>query len=176
MQIGVIGGGPRGLAVMERILARFSKKHLQKRKKLSVAWFEDTVFGGGRIWNPYQTNALLMNTVASQLSAFPDESTGLQDGYLTGPTFIKWLESLASQDFLRDDPALLAEAKNVKPNGYTSRVLYGAYLCWAAQCLINKYRLEEVDIHLIRERVESLERNSRRFLLQTNFGLTSEEK
>lgn len=71
---------------------------------------------------------------------------------------------------------LLAEAKNVKPNGYTSRALYGAYLCWAAQCLINKYRLEEVDIHLIRERVESLERNSRRFLLQTNFGLTSEEK
>lgn len=47
MQIGVIGGGPRGLAVMERILARFSKKHLQKRKKLSVAWFEDTVFGAG---------------------------------------------------------------------------------------------------------------------------------
>lgn len=97
-----MGGGPRGLAVVERTLDRLA--HSNDREETPVlVWFDDSSFGSGKVWNPYQTTALLMNTVASQLSGFPDSSAGIEGRYLEGPTFYEWLKSEKASAFLHSD-------------------------------------------------------------------------
>ena len=76
-----------------------------------------------------------MNTVASQLSGFPDSSAGIEGKYLEGPTFYEWLKSEKASAFLHSDPVLLDEALQTGPDTYTSRALYGAYLHWVASGL-----------------------------------------
>ncbi len=154
-QVAVVGGGPRGLAVVERNLDRLA--HSRGREETpALVWFDDSPFGSGKVWNPYQAPALLMNTVASQLSGFPDSSAGIAgERYLEGTAFYEWLKSEKASAFLRSDPVLLEEALQTGPDTYTSRALYGAYLHWVASQIVDAYR-DKVDIYLVPTRVLSI--------------------
>ncbi|GAA1532367.1 nitronate monooxygenase [Brevibacterium picturae] len=151
-RVAVVGAGPRGLAVVERLVSLAATTG----NKIDIDWYDDTSFGAGRVWSPYQTTALLMNTVSSQLSAFPDSSTGFGDNYVQGPAFYDWLQTPEADEWLAHDPVLLAERMNVEPNTYTSRALYGAYLTWAAERIIGAAGTN-VRVRCISCRVTSLE-------------------
>ncbi|OIR65720.1 FAD/NAD(P)-binding protein [Corynebacterium diphtheriae] len=169
-QVAVVGGGPRGLAVVERTLDRLA--HSNDREETPVlVWFDDSSFGSGKVWNPYQTPALLMNTVASQLSGFPDSSAGIEGRYLEGPTFYEWLKSEKASAFLHSDPVLLEEALQTGPDTYTSRALYGAYLHWVASQVVTAYR-DYVDIHLVPTRVLSISDQEGAYALMDSDGHT----
>jgi len=131
-RVAVIGAGPRGLAVLERFISHFSGLS----EDLVLDWFDDVSFGAGRVWSPYQTTSLLMNTVCSQLSAFPDTSTGFGDQFVHGPAYYEWLQSSVSEEYLSGDPELLAERARTEANFFTSRAMYGAYLTWAADYMV----------------------------------------
>lgn len=145
----VVGGGPRGLALIERLISKYNFGD----KKISIHWFDDALHGPGRIWNPYKPTYFLMNTVCSQLSAFPDESTGFNDGYISGPTMYAWLTSNSSLHWLTGDEELLRQRENIFENSYPSRSLYGAYLSWAAEKIIST-KSDNISLVIINDRVK----------------------
>lgn len=152
-RLAVVGGGPRGLAVIERVASQLTDN---RDTRLLIDWYDDTAVASGRVWSPYQSASLLMNTVASQLSAFPDSSSGFGDKYIPGPTFFEWLESPESTIWLERDPVLLAKRRSMTGNSYAPRPLYGTYLCWAAH-FIETQAPESVAITYRRERVTRIE-------------------
>ncbi|WIY82034.1 FAD/NAD(P)-binding protein [Propionimicrobium sp. PCR01-08-3] len=153
-RVAVVGAGPRGLAVVERLVSLAATTGRQ----FDLDWYDDTSFGAGRVWSPYQTTALLMNTVCSQLSAFPDASAGFEEDYVHGPAFYDWLQTPEAARWLKDDPVLLAERADVEPNTYTSRALYGAYLTWSADRIVSAAG-PNLRIRRISKRVTALDRD-----------------
>lgn len=153
-RVAVVGAGPRGLAIIERLVSLTQTTDW----RLDLDWYDDTSFGAGRVWSPYQTTALLMNTVCSQLSAFPDSSAGFSEGYVHGPAFYDWLQTSEAADWLKNDPVLLAERAKVEPNTYTSRALYGAYLTWSADHIVSAAG-PNLRIRRISQRVTALDRD-----------------
>ncbi len=153
-RVAVVGAGPRGLAIVERVVSLGATTGRQ----LDLDWYDDTSFGAGRVWSPHQTTALLMNTVCSQLSAFPDASAGFGEKYVHGPAFYDWLQTPQAAHWLEDDPVLLAERASTEPNTYTSRALYGAYLTWSADRIVSAASAN-LRIRRIPRRVTALDRD-----------------
>lgn len=171
--VAVIGGGPRGMAVIERLVSRI--KDEKSEKPIQIAWYDDNGFGSGKVWSPYQCQLLLMNTVTAQLSAFPDESAGLSGQYTSGPTFYEWLKSDDAREFLASDPILLAEASSATEDTYSSRALYGAYLQWSVNKLLKNSK-EFSPIQLVARRAVSFEKKDNSLFVHDSLGGCVEAK
>jgi len=76
-----------------------------------------------------------MNTVASQVTVFTDASVGIEGPLEEGPSLYQWAAALGSgtlatgHDTAYDDETL-AEARDLGPDTYPTRALYGHYLGW----------------------------------------------
>jgi hypothetical protein len=138
LQVCIVGAGPRGLSVLERLCA-------QERK--SPRWHAVTVHvvdpdspGAGRVWRPTQSRHLLMNTVASQVTVYTDASVRIDGPLEEGPSLHEWAKSLeASALESGTEPyndEILAEARRLGPDSYPTRALYGSYLTWAFQQVV----------------------------------------
>ncbi|WP_329265067.1 FAD/NAD(P)-binding protein [Streptomyces sp. NBC_01478] len=134
MEVCLVGAGPRGLSVLERLCA-------QERK--SPRWDTVTVHvvdpdppGSGRVWRPSQSRHLLMNTVASQVTVYTDASVRIDGPLEEGPSLYEWARALESGT-LESCPGpvagadILTEARALGPDTYPTRALYGSYLTWA---------------------------------------------
>ncbi|MFF2412456.1 FAD/NAD(P)-binding protein [Streptomyces sp. NPDC058092] len=134
LEMCLVGAGPRGLSVLERLCA-------QERK--SPRWDTVTVHvidpdppGAGRVWRPAQSRHLLMNTVACQVTVYTDASVRIDGPMEEGPSLYQWAKALgsgsleAARDAAQDKEAL-AEARRLGPDSYPTRALYGRYLAWA---------------------------------------------
>lgn len=139
LEICLVGAGPRGLSVLERLCA-------QERK--SPRWDTVTVHvvdpdppGSGRVWRPTQSRHLLMNTVACQVTVYTDASVRILGPLDEGPSLFAWAKALASGS-LESVPEtgyadeILAEARLLGPDTYPTRALYGSYLHWAFQRVV----------------------------------------
>ncbi|MER5971348.1 FAD/NAD(P)-binding protein [Streptomyces sp. NPDC002055] len=123
--IALVGAGPRGTSVLERICA--SVPELLPGERLTVHVVDPAPPGAGQVWRTDQPGELLMNTVASQVTLFTDPSVECDGPIRTGPSLYEWAASL---DARCPDPALLAEARALGPDDYPSRAFYGHYLSW----------------------------------------------
>ncbi|MET8678251.1 FAD/NAD(P)-binding protein [Streptomyces sp. NPDC004647] len=123
--IAVVGAGPRGTSVLERICA--SVPELLPDARLTVHMVDPAPPGPGRVWRTAQPRELLMNTVASQVTLFTDSSVQCEGPVRPGPSLYEWALSLSGEDL---DPLLLAEARALGPDDYPSRAFYGSYLAW----------------------------------------------
>ena len=73
--------------------------------------------GAGRVWRTDQPAELLMNTVASQVTVFTDDSVECEGPICPGPSLYEWAAS--------------RPAERLDPDDYPSRAAYGRYLEWA---------------------------------------------
>lgn len=71
-RVAVIGAGPRGIAVLERIVAASATDAF--RGELEVHLIDPHVDRGGAVWRTDQPPVLLMNTATSQTTMYPDAS------------------------------------------------------------------------------------------------------
>ncbi|GGJ96758.1 hypothetical protein GCM10011583_30340 [Streptomyces camponoticapitis] len=72
-EICVVGAGPRGISVTERLLANARQRDPSAGRL--VVHLVDTMLGaGGRVWSVDQPDVLLMNTIASQITMFTNDS------------------------------------------------------------------------------------------------------
>ncbi|MET9442338.1 FAD/NAD(P)-binding protein [Streptomyces sp. NPDC006610] len=154
----IVGAGPRGLSVLERLCA-------QERKSpscdvLTVHVVDPAPPGPGRVWRTAQSRHLLMNTVASQVSVFTDASVAIEGPVEEGPSLYEW-----AQDRLHGEPdphgdvladAVLAEARDLGPDSYPTRAFYGAYLTWVFRRLIDTAPAH-LDIRVHRSEAVSLD-------------------
>ncbi|WP_327253932.1 FAD/NAD(P)-binding protein [Streptomyces sp. NBC_01244] len=123
----VIGAGPRGLSVLERLLSR--ERHTPQHASVVIHVVDPAAPGAGAVWRTEQSRHLLMNTVASQITVYTDETSKIDGPIENGPSLYEWAQSLA---LLADEAAYtaptLAEARALGPNTYPSRAFYGEYL------------------------------------------------
>ncbi|MFD6348076.1 FAD/NAD(P)-binding protein [Streptomyces roseolus] len=118
----LVGAGPRGLSVLERLCAneRASAAH----RAVTVHVVDPYRPGAGRVWQTGQSRVLLMNTVASQVTVFTDDSVEMDGPVEPGPSLYAWARTLGGGH----DEAVLAEARRLGPDDYPSRAFYGRYL------------------------------------------------
>ncbi|MGC7198542.1 FAD/NAD(P)-binding protein [Mycobacteroides abscessus] len=126
-QICIIGAGPRGLAVLERLCA--NERHAPSADRIVVHVVDPYSPGAGSVWRTDQSWHLLMNTVASQITVFTDDSVAIDGPIEPGPTLYEWAQSLALLgDPSHSGPRAIEEARTLRPNSYPTRALYGHYL------------------------------------------------
>ncbi|MEU1626452.1 FAD/NAD(P)-binding protein [Streptomyces sp. NPDC020096] len=128
--IAIVGMGPRGLSVFLRLCANLSRR--PGRPPITLHLVDPYPPGPGRIWRLDQPGCLLMNTVASQVTVYPDESVEMAGPLVTGPSLWEWAQAaVALPAAVPLDEGFLQEARLLDADAYPSRRLYGAYLSWA---------------------------------------------
>lgn len=111
LRIAIIGGGPRGLSVMERLVAE------NDGRDLIITIIDPQPRPGGRIWQPDQPSELLMNTAASEVTMFSGASDDGPARAGSGPSLAEWLDSLP-------------ERKEACSGDLAPRAIYGQYLAF----------------------------------------------
>ncbi|MDT9701049.1 FAD/NAD(P)-binding protein [Streptomyces sp. P17] len=133
--VGLIGSGPRGLSVVERLCA--NARSQPEGSTVHVHVVDPYPPGSGKVWRTDQSPQLLMNTVAGQISVFTDASVDLRGPLEPGPSLHEWAAALASGRSGHDcPPHVLDEARELGPDTYPTRAFYGRYLQWAYQRVV----------------------------------------
>ncbi|MGX0893539.1 hypothetical protein AB7M22_005547 [Pseudomonas sp. ADAK2 TE3594] len=111
-RIAIIGSGPRGLSVLERLAALMLMD--APVRQVIVYLIDSAQMGTGRVWRTDQPRHYVMNTVAEEVSSF---SGPLDDGPIrpgAGPSLAQWWSAV--------DPAYPG------PNAYAPRAVHGEYM------------------------------------------------
>jgi len=150
IKVGIVGMGPRGLTVLERIVAN---ERVRQSANLEIYLFDPNPAGVG-CHDPEQEDYLLVNTVAGQITQFSDQSLLGAGPILEGPSFHEWLENA---NFSRRGER--QGEKTIDRDGYYSRALFGRYLHWVYHYLV-ALAPAHVQIRLVRDSVLSAERGA----------------
>ncbi|WP_105971677.1 FAD/NAD(P)-binding protein [Streptomyces geranii] len=125
----VIGAGPRGLSVLERLCANAGRAG----HPVVVHLVDPYPPGPGAVWRTDQPPELLMNTVASQVTLFTDDSVPCAGPTVAGPSLYEWARALDPGAY----PARVrAEARRIGPDTYPTRAFHGHYLEWVFRHLL----------------------------------------
>lgn len=123
----VVGAGPRGLSVLERLCA--NERAAPAHGAVTVHLADPALPGAGAVWRPDQSRHLLMNTVASQITLFTDASSRIDGPVEPGPALHAWARDVAAAGERSGEEAwVLAEARRLGPDTYPTRAFYGRYL------------------------------------------------
>ncbi|MFI1172233.1 FAD/NAD(P)-binding protein [Streptomyces melanogenes] len=133
----IVGAGPRGLSVLERLCA--NERAQPTHSSVTVHVVEPCEPGAGAVWRTDQSRLLLMNTVASQITVHTDASSCIEGPIEPGPTLQEWAAELAaSGGRAGHDEQTLAEARDLGPNTYPTRAFYGSYLSAMFQQVVRR--------------------------------------
>jgi uncharacterized NAD(P)/FAD-binding protein YdhS len=120
----VIGAGPRGTSVLERLLANWAPAGPDATLHIDV--IDPYPAGPGHVWQPGQSRLYLMNTQSFYPTVIPEDPDLAPP--LAGHTFDRWRE--LQQE--RPHPSLTAEERaelaGLAAADFPSRALYGRYL------------------------------------------------
>ncbi|MFJ9818188.1 FAD/NAD(P)-binding protein [Streptomyces sp. NPDC101151] len=111
VSVALVGAGPRGTSVLERLCAS-APELLAPGARLTVHVIDPAPPGPGRVWRTEQSAELLMNTVASQVTLFTDASVDCSGPIRPGPSLYEWADG------------------ELGPDDYPTRAHYGRYLEW----------------------------------------------
>lgn len=135
LQLAIVGLGPRGLSVAERLCAS-AESLLPQGRELVIHLIDPHVADGGQVWRSTQDRVLLMNTVACQVTVFVDDTVDCAGPVVTGPSLYEWARSIALVGSPNVPDADRVEAAALGPDDYPSRAFYGSYLQWARDRMI----------------------------------------
>lgn len=148
LTIAIVGLGARGVSVLERFVSKSLAGIFNEI--LNIIIFDPSSLGWG-CHKPNQSRRLLVNTVASQMSIFYDESFGEKKFY-NGPGFY---------DFLK--------IKGYQPekNKYYPRALLGEYLGYGFKSIIDFCKNNEnIKINVVHEKILTINKKGKKFVLQ----------
>lgn len=159
LEVCLVGVGPRGLSVLERLCA-YERKSPQW-SHLTVHVVDPDPPGAGRVWRAAQSRHLLMNTVASQVTVYTDASVSIAGPLEEGPSLYQWAKSLKHSTLpsiaaMAYDAETLAEAEALGPDSYPTRVFYGHYLSWVFRHVTGN-AVDHVEVRVHRSRAVALD-------------------
>ncbi|MFD1440098.1 FAD/NAD(P)-binding protein [Lacticaseibacillus hegangensis] len=129
MEIALIGAGPRGLLVLERLRAW----QQAAETPLTVTLYDPFPIGG-RVWRRDQDPHLIMNTAAQHITLFYDRTVEDPGPVMPGPDLAQWAKQDAAayigQAGGPNASAMQQAAATLGPNDYPPRALYGYYQSW----------------------------------------------
>jgi len=140
--IAIVGMGPRGISILERLAARMD----DSSSPVTVHLIDEAQHGAGRVWDTAQTKTLCMNTRAGAVTLFTEPGATVNAPVLEGPTQYEWIQLLRGEGdkvapakrelFTQHPPAAhiateyRAELAATRPESNPTRALYGEYLRW----------------------------------------------
>ncbi len=148
-RIGIIGVGPRGLSVLERIVAH---ARAQPATELEILLFDPQEPGYGS-HDPGQSDFHLVNTVSGQLTLFSDATVLGAGPVMSGPTFFEWL-----RDQSRMGSSGLPAGAEINADSYYPRGWFGRYLQWVFR-YVRALAPPHVGIRFIQAAVDSAQRD-----------------
>lgn len=136
--IGIIGGGPKGMYALEELFREINKAKSQD--KFNVFWWNETQnFGSGPNYQPDQPDYLLINYCLGHVDAW-DRTNGQNPAQLN---LMQWLEKNKTIDL------------KVQPTDFASRALVGCYLQDVLLKII-KSKPNHIRLFLLPEKVENI--------------------
>lgn len=155
-RVAIVGTGPRGIAVLERLGARLAAE--PPDRPVEIFAIDAVEVGCGRIWRTDQPEWFLMNTPAGEVTMFSGPSDGGPARAGAGPSLGEW--------WCATDPV------NGDLNGYAPRATYGRYLRYVFETVAAGLPAGTVP-HRVRGRVEELTETASGVLrLRTGEGRT----
>ncbi|KAI1823061.1 FAD-NAD(P)-binding-domain-containing protein [Xylaria intraflava] len=119
-QVAIVGQGPRGVIILERMCASGSQI-IPSNTLLKIHVIDPWPPGPGSVWRTTQPPELLMNTLARQTTLFTDMSVVCSGPICAGPSLYSWA----------------AEFEQA-PEDYATRAQYGRYIAWAFNEILRK--------------------------------------
>ncbi|KAA0780485.1 FAD/NAD(P)-binding protein [Bacillus sp. BB56-3] len=136
LKVAVVGMGPRGLSILERLCANSTECNTAKQVEIHLV--DPYPLGAGKVWRTNQSKHLLMNTVACQITLFTDSSVECVGPQVPGPTLYEWAKFMTIMNPGGDyDEVVLDEAKRLQPDSYPTRSFYGHYLEWIYKHIVD---------------------------------------
>ncbi len=135
VQIVIVGLGARGLSVLERIVAHYRTFRSLPHAQVHVI---DPREHGTGTHVTRQPDHLLINTVASQVTMFADETVEMEGPIVPGPTLADWARSSGYRRI--GGSFVLApgqEGQEIEDNDYVPRRLLGDYLSCVSDGLVH---------------------------------------
>lgn len=134
-QIAIVGLGPRGLSVLERIVAHLRTSPLAGPVVVHVIDPKEHGLGTHHVRQP---DHLLINTVASQITMYADPSVVMAGPLVEGPDLAGWARA---QGYRRVGTRFLPlsdvdAGEPVHDNDYVPRCRLGEYLAWVCDRLV----------------------------------------
>jgi hypothetical protein len=124
----IIGAGPRGTSVLERLLARTAAQIASGAGpvRLHIDLVDPYPAGPGHVWQPGQSRLFLMNTQSFYPTVIPEDPALAAP--VAGTTFDQWRARQQKDPLpgLTEDE--LAELAVLTASDFPSRALYGRYL------------------------------------------------
>ncbi|PJE98198.1 adenylate cyclase [Streptomyces carminius] len=121
----IVGAGPSGVSVLERLGANAAE--LLGGRPLEVHLVDPYRPGPGRIWRYEQSPLLMLNTMASHVTMFTDESVVCAGPVRSGPSLYAWAREGRGTP---DDPEVRHELENLSETSFPTRRLQSHYLSW----------------------------------------------
>ncbi|GAA2181321.1 FAD/NAD(P)-binding protein [Leucobacter tardus] len=172
--IALIGAGPRGASLIERIGA-----NAPADATFDLHVVDDAPDGAGAIWRTDQTRELCMNTLSDAVTLFTEPSSTVTGPVVEGPTLYEWsllalhdaFPSPASAAVVAEIPEVRAHAfhafpvraglaadyrtelETTRPESHPSRALYGEYLAWCYDRAVSHL---PAGVHLVRHRTRAV--------------------
>jgi hypothetical protein len=129
----IIGAGPRGTSVLERLLARSAGQGASGSVRLHIDVIDPYPAGPGHVWQPQQSRLFLMNTQSFYPTLIPEDPALAPP--VAGTTFDQW----RARQQRNLSPSLteeeLAELSVLASTDFPSRALYGRYLLDTVEAL-----------------------------------------
>lgn len=172
MKIAIVGGGPRGLSVLERIV-----EWSRGEQVIQITMF-DPYGPGGKIWREDQSLSLLMNSIAAHVTLFTDETLSTKGPIAKGPNLYEWVQSDAipfiKNHNIKNKSALLEECETLGPNDHCTRVLYGVYQKWFYE-YVQTRMTEQTSVKFFKDTVRAVKMQDNQFLVYTKSVETTVE-
>lgn len=122
-----VGGGPRTVSLLERLAANTGE--LLPAAGLDIHVIDPYPAGGGRIWRRSQSPLLWMNSVAKDVTMFPDESVTCEGPIVPGPPLDEWVAGPGRG--VLTGAGLGQAAAAFTATDFASREIASLYLSWA---------------------------------------------
>ncbi|WP_313678922.1 FAD/NAD(P)-binding protein [Corynebacterium stationis] len=187
--IALIGLGPRGVSTLERLVAHFNAVG-NPPQEFHLHLIDDAEHGGGRIWDTTQAKALCMNTCAHGMTLFSEPGATVEAPVVEGPTIYEWVRlhlgheeevTRAKRDYVTQHPLddglwerfSREELEELRPESYPLRALYGYYLVWFYQSVLQDIP-SWITVHSHKARATSIEEADKYDIITLDNGETVE--
>jgi uncharacterized NAD(P)/FAD-binding protein YdhS len=124
--IAIVGAGPRGVGVLERLGA-----NVDPGVPLHVHLVDPFPPGAGRVWRDEQSPLLRMNSMAEDVTMFLDETVVVDGPIRPGPSLWEWVHQVREGRIAVELPRdVRDEINTMSSTTFPTRRLQSGYLTW----------------------------------------------
>ena len=127
----IVGGGPRGTGVLERIAASAPEFRDDLPGGLEVHLVDPFPAGAGRVWREDQSALLWMNSMAADVTMFTDDTVVCDGPIVPGPSLYEWAVAVRDGELEGEtvpDGPVGDELRGLGPATFATRRLQSHYL------------------------------------------------